>query len=149
MAIIVLLGIHWSTFFTKDSFMNMLRLLVSSIGRISLTVSTAPPLGWKYNLYPCDWCWTEFLSLYSSIIFAFLWNYLSNLRGIHVQLVQQSVAELCLRIERVSMSNMMRLFAFAVLMIALQRGVFGSSSKSSTRSPWDEDTLVWAQILFL
>jgi len=69
--------------------------------------------------------------------------------GIHVQLVRRSVAELSLRVERVSMSNVTRLFAFAVLMIALHRGFFGSSSMSSTRSLLDEDIPVWAQILFL
>jgi hypothetical protein len=76
-----LLGIHWSAFFTKDSFMNMPSLLLSSIGRISLTMSAASPLGQKYNLPLIYWCWTEFLSLYSLIIFTLLWNYLSNLTG--------------------------------------------------------------------
>ena len=128
--------------------MNMSRLLVPSIGRISLTVSAASPMSLKYNLPPCDWCWAEFLSLYSSIIFAFLQNCLSNMTGYPCPICATKSWGTASQSWEVSMSNVTRLFAFAMLMIALHRVFFGSSYVSSTLSPLDEDILVWAQILW-
>ena len=147
MATIVLLGIHCSTFLLG---------ILNEYGKVACVKH-------QQDLFDCEWSFTHELKIQSSSLRLMLsWVsqslFFDHLRaccgtvsqiweGIHVQLVRRSVAELSLRVERVSMSNVTRLFAFAVLMIALHRGFFGRSSMSSTRNPLDEDIPVWGSNL--